>query len=414
MPGRLTAPPEPESVSTAEEFVAALGRLRQWSGLTYRQLSAAAEAAGDVLPPSTMAGALGRTTLPKEEFVAAFARACGLDDAEAALWVAARKRLAAGPAPQAAQPLDGPAPARSPGGPASGASGGPSPAGPSAPDSAPDSGPESVRDSGPESVREPVSGSVPAGPEPIGRTASGPPAYEPPADGRLVNDPPPRTWRTRGWIVAGAAVVLVLLLGLALMAVRGPSAGTKPPERPSPGRTPQGSATLRSGWYQLTPSHVADRELCVGEGRERNGRTDRPLAVQRPCKGLVPDTYVSSVGSGVYEIRWIHPKEGVGCLTIDAADTRPGTLIAPDHCDEAANQRFALTPAGQGFVMRPLHSGLCVGALYGETDVPVGAEMAQEGCTGRADQVFLFRAVPTPAWFAHLKGGPAASFTPAP
>ncbi|GAA0375439.1 hypothetical protein GCM10009530_27450 [Microbispora corallina] len=359
MHGAVTPPPDPEGASTAGDFVAALGRLRQWSGLTYRQLAAAAEAAGRVLPASTTAGALGRTTLPKEEFVVAFVQACGLGDVEAARWVAARKRLASGAPPPSQEPA---VPVEQPEAPA---------------DPSPSPGDEGT-------------------------------AQAPPAHGR------PRRWRLP---VAAVAIALVLVAGaLAVPAVRASWTGHAPAGAPSAGAagrpsggltnkastagapSPSRSALPARGWYRILPSHVADRDLCIGEGRERSGRTDRPLAVQRPCRGLVPDTFLSPVGDGKYEIQWHHPVEGAGCLTVDEAETRPGALLAPATCTGAAHQHFLLEPAGRGFSLRPAHSGLCLGALYGEADVNAGAELAQQACTGKADQIFLLRRVPTPPW----------------
>ena len=87
------------------------------------------------------------------------------------------------------------------------------------------------------------------------------------------------------------------------------------------------------GWFLIQPAHVSDHRFCVGEGRERNHRTNRPLAVQRPCAAIVPDTYLAATAiGGVYEIQWHHPKEGVGCLTVDEALTADETLVAPDKC----------------------------------------------------------------------------------
>ncbi|GGO81914.1 hypothetical protein GCM10012280_07310 [Wenjunlia tyrosinilytica] len=80
--------------------------LKGWSGLTYRELTARAEAAGVVLPRSTVAGTLSRNALPRPEMVGAFVRACGLGDAEAAVWNETRALIASGLVEQAA---DGPA-----------------------------------------------------------------------------------------------------------------------------------------------------------------------------------------------------------------------------------------------------------------------------------------------------------------
>lgn len=271
-------------------------QLRLWSGLTYRQLEGKAQAAGDVLPSSTTATMLGRATLPREQLVAAFARACGLDDDEAERWVRARRRLA----------MD--------------------------------------------------------------------PTEEPPAK-------PRRNW----WpLVAGAAVLAAVAATVTALVIR-PGSLEKPPA---------------NGWYVLRPAHVADRDLCVGEGRERNKRTDRPLAVQRACKDLVPDTYLEAVGESVYLIKWRHPTEGWGCLSVDGAYLGDEALIAPDTCTSAAHQRFLLEPVSaprpRGFVLRPVHSGKCVGVLGGPAEVDAGAELMQTSCTGKADQEFLVAAVDRP------------------
>ena len=96
--------PDPATSSTTD-FVDTLRRLREWSGLTYRELEGKAAADGSVLPPSTIASTLGRTTLPREQFVDAFVRACGLDDDGVKRWVEARRQLAGGAVPPAAEPV---------------------------------------------------------------------------------------------------------------------------------------------------------------------------------------------------------------------------------------------------------------------------------------------------------------------
>ena len=94
--------PGPQTATSPPEFVAAMRALKQWSGLTYRQLQRRAEAARDVLPHSTTAAVLGRATLPRENVIAAFVRACGGDEATVAVWLTARKRIAVGTAQPAA------------------------------------------------------------------------------------------------------------------------------------------------------------------------------------------------------------------------------------------------------------------------------------------------------------------------
>lgn len=89
------AGPDPRAATTPREFVVEMRRRRAWSGLTFRQLESRAAAAGDVLPNSTLGTVLHRSTLPREELLAAFIRACGGSPEEVELWCAVRKRLAA-------------------------------------------------------------------------------------------------------------------------------------------------------------------------------------------------------------------------------------------------------------------------------------------------------------------------------
>lgn len=99
------APPTPPDTDAAA-FVAALRRLKDWSGLSYRRLERHAADAGHCLPYSTAATMLGRQRLPREELVAAFVAACGIQGDEAQAWLDARTYIACGPAPASATPVD--------------------------------------------------------------------------------------------------------------------------------------------------------------------------------------------------------------------------------------------------------------------------------------------------------------------
>ncbi|MFI8521787.1 ATP-binding protein [Streptomyces sp. NPDC085481] len=91
----MTTPlPRPGTVRTAAEFVAALRTVKAWAGLSYRALEREARRAGDHLPVSTAASALGRSSLPSEDLVVGLVRACGGDHAAVAEWVDARRALA--------------------------------------------------------------------------------------------------------------------------------------------------------------------------------------------------------------------------------------------------------------------------------------------------------------------------------
>ncbi|MDF5752644.1 peptidoglycan-binding domain-containing protein [Spongiactinospora sp. TRM90649] len=86
--------PDPWRAGTPAEFVAEMRRLRAYSGQTFRQLERKAEAAGDVLPHSTLVAALHRDRLPREELLRAFTRACGCSPEAAVHWMEARRHLA--------------------------------------------------------------------------------------------------------------------------------------------------------------------------------------------------------------------------------------------------------------------------------------------------------------------------------
>lgn len=81
---------------SAAEYVAALHSLRVWSGFSYRQLERQARERGEVLPHSTIAAALARTTLPRADVVASFVRACGAEEDTVASWLSVRQQVATG------------------------------------------------------------------------------------------------------------------------------------------------------------------------------------------------------------------------------------------------------------------------------------------------------------------------------
>lgn len=69
---------DPSSVTTEEQFVVALRRLRERSGLTYKEIERRTSAGdGLPLPASTLATALHRHTVPRREIVTALVQVCG-------------------------------------------------------------------------------------------------------------------------------------------------------------------------------------------------------------------------------------------------------------------------------------------------------------------------------------------------
>lgn len=86
--------PQLAAVASPADLVDRMRWLKAASGLTYRQISDRAREAGDFLPSSTLAGALARHTLPREELVAAFVRACTHDEQAVLSWTSARNAVA--------------------------------------------------------------------------------------------------------------------------------------------------------------------------------------------------------------------------------------------------------------------------------------------------------------------------------
>ncbi|TDB87129.1 hypothetical protein E1264_15610 [Actinomadura sp. KC216] len=101
--------PGPENITTPEEFKARLRALKAWSGLSFREIERRARLAGDTLPYSTGEAMVSsrRRSLPREEQVAAFTRACGCPPAQVDEWVRARRRIAAMSAVPATAPVGG-------------------------------------------------------------------------------------------------------------------------------------------------------------------------------------------------------------------------------------------------------------------------------------------------------------------
>ncbi|MEU1667387.1 hypothetical protein ABZ547_28135 [Streptomyces sparsogenes] len=479
--------PDPKAARTAAEFVAAMRQLRTWADLSYRQLERNAEAAGDVLPRATIAGALSRDDLPREQLLAAFVRACGGDAETVAVWLAARRHLsiaapAAAPASAATSEADpaltsastpDPAPASGAAAPGSTASGAaasdlpvssglpaasgavldaPSEATPVGPSRAASAAEPRPADSGPAEAAPLPEGAAPADPDersheisrPADTTASGGASGS--ASGESGTG---SSWRRRylpPLVVAAAAAVGVLLLTYwphsgsdddgALPDGRsrtstgtsagepsgaGPSTGSASPSKSGksvvdaddtqpasptrtasspPEREPTATTTApkpadkprlpAAGPTRIRP--VSASGLCLTEGRERNGRTDREIAVQTPCADApLPRVSLDALGGGVYRIEWYHPDpdKGTGCLAVDGGSMDPGTLLSPRDCSNADNMKFRLEASHGGFRLRPLHSGLCVGIMPPRTE---GAEAVQATCTGAADQAFRFTA----------------------
>ncbi|WP_405716656.1 MULTISPECIES: helix-turn-helix domain-containing protein [unclassified Streptomyces] len=328
--------PDPRGARNAPEFIALLGVLKEASGLTYRELAQRADAVGDVLPRSTIANMLGRTSVPREELLAAFVRACGCGPAEAAEWLAVRKELAvhgeragAGSAGEA-----GPG-AEEPGATRDATAGQPSQ--------------QSSRQSSGHSEEPPT---VPF-PEPA----------------------PARRPRSRS--VLAAAVALVVLAAAAVtvtLLVRDEGKESAPVSGPVAGRTVQ-IRSVHSGF-------------CLSEKR----KSDSGRLYQMPCDGeTIPEFSLRPLGDDVWRLVTDHPDYGPGCTGIWNGTREAGASLQDQTCGSRGDaEAFWIEPVGrpvEGYRLRPAHTHLCVGPEGGSGRRD--AELVQLGCDG-VDRGSLF------------------------
>lgn len=348
--------PDPRRARSANEFITALQALKDWSRLTYRELSARADAVGDVLPRSTVANMLGRATLPREELVAAFVRACGVGPAELTVWLAVRKDLATRAGEPGAGPLpDGAAP------PASGPDGtvDRSPAGPLEPLE-------------PHTHGEPASSAAPSG------------SRTPEAGARRSRMP--MLSAALGLTVVVAAVAAVLAWrahddgggggeGRGGRADKGGSVAVSPDDAaPAPGK------------YRIRAVHSS---LCLSERRQ-----DKTAWVyQAPCAEVFPSFSLRRLDDGLWQIATLHPEHGPGCSGIMGQSKAEGAWLGDDYCESrGAGEEFRLEAVdrpAEGFRLRPAHTGQCLGLPDGTTRR--WAHVVQLPCrSGAPGQVFRF------------------------
>ena len=199
----------------------------------------------------------------------------------------------------------------------------------------------------------------------------------------------PQPRRTKRRTVARAAALMVPLLALAAWELLpNGSDGSDAPGAPAAAAT--ASRTPADGWVTIRPARTPD--LCLTDGRGRDGTYNSAVAVQLPCaQAAVPRTYLEPVGEGRYRIQWHHPQMGKGCLTVMGADQIKGMLEPRKDCTQGTLFRVEPTSADSAgaFRLRPADSSRCIGIL--DNDTTEGAEAIEEPCTGAADQRFLIR-----------------------
>ncbi|MFE0107199.1 hypothetical protein [Streptomyces sp. NPDC059009] len=352
---------ELQQARTPGEFVALLRRVKEASGLTYRELELRAAERGDLLARSTLAGALSRDALPKPELLVALVRVCEGEE-RVGVWLAARERIAASPVSAAT----------------------------SAPTSALASAP------GPESESESeVEVEVDQG-----TAAARTPVLEPPSG--------PRRHRPKTLALIGGAVVAVALTAVATaVALNGSGDGSSggpggDSERSAAEHPAAREQSVPTGEVRVRPARAPG--LCLTDGTARGkgakGAYGMPVAVFRPCAGAVPPTTsLVPVGGGEGDggrwVQWVHPDKdkGKGCLKAyepDAKYAARGLLEPTNHCEGATP--FDVDPRGEGRFALRFGDGWCVGVrAAGESAgaVPVArAEAVVQRCGAGKDQLF--------------------------
>ncbi|MFC9385703.1 helix-turn-helix domain-containing protein [Streptomyces venezuelae] len=426
--GRHT--PDPRGARTPAEFLARLQALKDWSGLTYRELAARAESGGDVLPRSTVANMLARTTLPREELLTAFVRACGATREEEARWRTVRNALA-GRAGHGQGDTTGAAGSAEPGEPgawtkaadgaeARGAAVEPGPGGsakgpadPGSPtglvtpgdlaDPADDhAGQHTPAGSGtpaaptgpgtPTGSTGPTDPARPSGLDPdraeVVASAGGPPVWPTSEGGSGEPVTPPA--RIRRAVVAVIAVAGLVLAGVSVVALLREGHQGHPGHSGQPTRT---GAPVAGG----VRIRVAGTELCLAERRgTRTGQIH-----QVPCaEAGVPLYSLAEVGGGRWRIVSDHPDFGPGCSGIPSGGRIPDAPYEDSECgDPSRVEAFALEPYGtpvRGYRIVPAGSatpGSCV-TVVGDRTAP-WARLAQAPCAPDASgQLFSFERRP--------------------
>ncbi|WP_320776473.1 hypothetical protein [Streptomyces sp. CRN 30] len=394
--------PDPRVARTPAEYVALLRRLKDGSGLTYRQLERRAAERGDVLARSTVADVLRRDGLPRAELVAALVRACGAGR-DTAVWLTERERIAEGGT--AGDRPDGVSAGGVEEATATEAAGreSASSAGPSGPHSEGSAGPRgatgaAVPRGGPEPVTTPVVAGATDSTRPAGEPGSrgsgdgqGSGGGRDAGGGRGAG-----RGRARGVVLAAVAA----LGAVALLAAGGYLLLPEDDEEPA-----GGGPGPAAGVTRIRPAQAPELCLTDGEARTEDGQS-KIVAVQRPCgEAVPPTTRLLKADSGLYRIQWDHPSEGKGCLTVLGEGDFRDRLEPWNDCALAGTaQLFRIERAGgttgggttdgndRPWRLRAAGSDdRCVG-MRGDGDADeIGAVAVMEGCrgTGADGQLFL-------------------------
>jgi hypothetical protein len=154
------------------------------------------------------------------------------------------------------------------------------------------------------------------------------------------------------------------------------------PTRTVSSRPPQ---TL-AGRYLIHAGHTG---MCLGLGPELFRNTGRTVMGQHPCGSGLPQLSLEPVTATSYRLL-VTDAGGTGCADVDYAGTTEGLLLAPQTCNDKADQRFTFEPVTSpvpGYRLRSLAgSRYCIGVLEGRRQS--GVQIMQDTCRGGAHEVF--------------------------
>lgn len=416
-------PPEAED---AAEFVAAMRALRVRSGYSFRVLERRAANLGEVLPTSTLNSALSRSTLPREQIVVAFVRACGGDEETAAAWARVRADLAAAELdaaipdtePKPGEPVAAEPEPEQPAEPAEPAAAEPEKAAAVKLEQPKAAEPEEPKAAGPEQ---------PAAAEPERPVAPEPP----PAPVAPAVSTPAVVRRSRAVaVVSGVAAVVLAAVLVAVLTNSPPSAAPNAAPTPTTTTTPTTTAETTTSTTTSTapaenlapapqhpnpqppaPTTVPTTEnrpqpppnrgprdgiqrirlghtgLCVGEGQEAFTTKPRIVLGQYDCATATPPTELERLPDGSFRIKLHNIQYGVGCATVDYEGTDVGVLLAGDTCADRADQKFTLEPVAAGYRLHSVPGArYCIGVYGGSRQA--GVQLIQDPCDGGAHQIF--------------------------
>ncbi len=134
---------------------------------------------------------------------------------------------------------------------------------------------------------------------------------------------------------------------------------------------------------------VGKSSLCL---TERAGSTGHLF--QGPCESATPRFTLVPRSGATWRIATLHPEYGEGCMGVQRSARHAGASLENDYCGKRDGaETFRLDPVGspvEGYRIRPLHTGLCLGAEEGPSD-ELWAEVVQTKCAADATtQIFRF------------------------